>query len=57
MEGLVIVKIFGVRVVGINVDSIDVVNGIKDFKAINPMSRALMSKIQEHYELDWDIVI
>lgn len=57
LEGLVVAKRLGARPIEINVDSIDEVNGIKNHKVVNPIGRALMSKIREYYELDWDIEV
>lgn len=43
------------RAVEIKVDSVDVVNGIKNKKLGNLIRRALMNKIQTYMEMDWEI--
>lgn len=55
LELLVVAKRLGARAIEINVDFIDVVNGIRNQKVINPIGRALMTKFREYYEFDWDI--
>lgn len=55
LELLVAAKRLGARAIEINVDFIDIVNGIRNQKVINPIGSSLMSKFREYYEFDWDI--